>query len=319
MSTVLNPESLIPAPAGAPRAPDVASPQDLSRSRVEAMIASGLGMGDKPQNTPGELAAAGGEGSKPTTHQWTDGDLQAAQAYLGRDRVPLGLLDGKASRDEIVRWALDHVGPRQKNLDAKLKAKDGRISELETLLVKAASGANKAPTKGDKPKVDPRAAALRELFKDVGADESKIESALELLIPTAEPEAEPKPDKQSDEALREVRALAVQSARTQLSGMYPALQHDALYSDILDDMQSLNGPRYNALQRGERELAKMRDACMLRFGAPKQSADPDKTQARDQVLRAQPSSPQGGKREQPGLAGKPLAANILAAHGYQHA
>ncbi len=318
MTTGLNPESLIPDPASSPRAPDVASPYGNAQARVEAMIASGLGMGQKPENTQGGLATAAGEGSQPTTHQFSDADLQAAQAYLGRDRVPTGLLDGKASRDEVLRWALDHVGPRQKNLDAKLKAKDARISELEGLTAKLAQGAHKAPARGDKPLADPRADFLKAL-DDAGVDVSKIGPALEQLIPTAQQSAEPETDKQSEKAMRLARAVAVQSARMQLAVQYPALQHDDLYADVLEDMQSLNGPRWNALSEGERDLAKMLYVCKATFGAPGAGVDPVKTQTRDQVLRSQPSSPQSGKRDQPSLSGKSLAAGILAQHGFRTA
>lgn len=303
-----------PATAGSPATSPVADAQ----SAIDRMIQKnfmGVDQAAAPSpSNPGGQAAAGATGQTPATRQWSDADMQAAQAYLGRFQAPPGALDGKLSRDDAIQWGLN-LAEMQKGITAKTKAQEARISELEQALVKAASGPRKGESEGRKPKDDQRAAAIKALADELGVDVSKIGPALEQLIPTPQPEENTPAANGHDELLREVRGLAVQSARTQLSGMFPALQHDALYADVLDDMQSLNGPRYNALPRGERELAKMRDACTLRFGAA--GVGPDKTQARGQVLQAQIPRPQGGSVQHTGKPAnaKEHAEQVLTAHG----
>lgn len=296
--------------------PPVAPPTQGSpaQSAVEALIASHIGGAlEKPSN-PSELAAAGGDRPAESTSKWTDADLQAARAYLGRFQAPPSILGQSKLSDEYVQWGLG-LAEMQKGINAKTKAQAERIAELEQHLTKLAAGAGKAPSEGRKPKDTAGDAALKEFAEELGADASKIGPALERLLEARFPKQEPTSPQGDDELKREVRALAVGSARTQLQGMYPGLQHDALYTEILDDMQSLNGPRWNDLPRGERELAKMQYACKARFGDPSSSVGPDKTQTRDQRLRSQVPTPQSGQRDPTPKAGVDLARDLIARLG----
>lgn len=309
-----------PSPAAvsllSPRpAPTPPTQGDPARGAVEALIASHIGGAVEKPSNPSELAAAGGDGSATSTSKWTDADLQAARAYLGRFQAPPSILGQAKLADEHVQWGLS-LAEMQKGINAKTKAQADRIQELEQALTKLASGAGKAPSKERNSKDTAGEAELKAFAEELGADASKIGPALERWLESRLPkQAEPAANGPSDEVLREVRELAVGSARKQLGELFPGLQHDALYADVLDAMKSLNGPRYQALPRGEREVAKMRDAALLVFGAPSSGVDPEKTQARDQRLRNQVPTPQSGQRDPTPKAGVDLARDLIARIG----
>lgn len=299
------------SPRQAPAAPTQGSP---TQSAIENLIARNIGAPVDKQSNPSELAAAGGDGSGPSARKWEDKDLHAAEAYLRRYGVPLEFLSGP-TRDKTLELGL-HLGETQRGLDAKTKRYEDRIAELEQHLTKLAAGAGKAPSKERNSKDTAGEAELKAFAEELGADPSKIGPALERWLESRLPkQAEPAANGQSDEVLREVRELAVGSARKQLGEQFPGLQHDALYADVLDTMKSLNGPRYQTLPRGEREVAKMLDAALLVFGAPSSGVGPDKDQTREQRLRSQVPTPQSGQRDPTPKVGVDLARDLISRLG----
>lgn len=300
---------LSPRPPAPP--PTQGSP---AQSAVEALIASHIGGAlDKPSN-PSELAAAGGDKPAESTSKWTDADLQAARAYLGRFQAPPSILGQSKLSDEYVQWGLG-LAEMQKGINAKTKAQAERIAELEQHLTKLASGAGKAPSKERNSKDTAGEAELKAFAEELGADASKIGPALERWLESRLPKVDAESPKRDDEALRRVKQLEVGTARTQLSEMYPELQHDAVFPEILTIMRSLNGDLYDQLPHGEREAEKMRHAALIWRAKSGYAVGPDNSQTRDQRLRSQVPTPQSGQRDPTPKAGVDLARDLIARLG----
>lgn len=269
------------------------------------------GAGDEQQSNPGE--SPGGETSETTARQWSDEETQRAQTYLRRFGIPDEFASGE-NRDKAYELGLN-LEKMQQGITAKSKAKDERISQLEAQLVELAAGARKAPKGGATAQEDPRKAAIKELAEELGAEESKIGPALERLIASITPQQEATPVDHKLETT--VMELAIESARTQLTGEFPALQPDTpLYGDVLEAMQSLTGPRYDKLPLGQREVTRMRDAATLVLGPSQTGGGSKQTPARSPGS----SVPRpGGRSEAKATQLTPMEAAqaALAKHGVQ--
>lgn len=287
------------------------SPKDAAQAALDRMTAMAGGQ----TSNPGEQAAPGGETSdEPTARQWSDEETQRAQTYLRRFGVPDDFASGE-NRDKAYELGL-HLEKMQLGISEKSKAKDARISQLEAQLVELAAGARKAPRGGATTDEDPRKESIKLIAEELGVEASKIGPALERLIASHIPKAEagPKTDPNLESTVME---LAIESARTQVVGEFPALQPDTpLYGEVLETMQSLKGPRYDAMPLGQREVTRMRDAATLVLGPSGAGGGSKQTPARSPGSSVpRPGGRSDAKPSQ--LSPLEAAQAALARHGLQ--
>jgi len=312
--------------AGEPSAPVQSQPSDNPAKFLRDLTVTQQELEAEKKNTPADKAQKpterAGDGSESDdSDSYTDEDRTLAKHALKRARLTPA--QSKALFASLGTEDATHIGlalaENQEGVDAKLERMTQENDQLRQQLASRSSPADTPAAQGDTPADTVITSAAKALAAELGLEGEDIESKLgafanAIQAPLVE-QLKSAASTDADSGAEMVQELLVESAREELTEMFPQLKSARVFRDVLETMETLKA-RYADLPAKERTVKAMHAASLVELGdeliADASGAD-DETRRRR--LDKQPPRPNNAKSKSAPAPDKYAKARaVLAKH-----